>query len=573
MGNGGDANIMRVMLRAVRRLFPSLMAVSCLVNILLLVGAIYMLQVYSRVLASGSVDTLVWLTLAALAAIAVYGVLEQVRRLILGRASHWLETELGEPVLRRAMSDRLAGIQPKAGLGDIAALRAFWGGDAVLAFFDAPWTPIFIAFIWLLHPGLGLLAIASAIALFLFALANDLLTRGPQKRIAAELRQSETAAQQYLEAGETISPLGMANAVLGRWQAQQAATRREQQRLRERTTAIVSTSRALRLAMQVMILGLGAWYVLHGALTSGAMVAASIILGRALAPIERSMGAWQSFTAARAAARRLDAFFGDAPARPKPVSLQRPAGCLDVEEVWCLAPGSQERILENVSFHLDPGETLAVVGPSGSGKSTLCRLLVGAWKPARGHVRLDGADVFDWDPEDLGPHIGYLPQAVELFPGTVAQNIARMRRVADAQIIRAAKAAGVHDMILRLPQGYETDVGLHGGRISGGQRQRLGLARALLGDPAFLVLDEPASNLDQAGDAALMAALSRLKEQRRTVVIVSHHALGLQLADKVLALQGGSVAAFGPRDQVVKLRRQPPPGIRPVQVPARMSAE
>lgn len=556
MKASSDANFFDMVRKSVRRLFPSLLVVSCVVNLLLLVSAIYMLQVYDRVLSTGSLDTLAWLTLAALFAIGVYGVLDQVRRTILGRASYWVESELSEPVLRKAMEQRLGGRNPEAGLPDVAALRSFLGGDAILAFFDAPWTPVFIAFIWVLHPGLGILAIGSAVALFLFALVNDLVTRRPQREIAGRLRRSDAQAQQFVESGETIGPLGMGKALLGNWRAFQTETRQKDRELKEKTSRIVSASRALRLALQVMILGLGAYYVLQGALTAGGMIAASIILGRALAPIERSIGAWQSFVSARGATARLRKLFDGATALPPAVKLPRPSGRVQVENLYCLSPTSGEPILQDISFALDPGETLVIFGPSGSGKSTLCRLLVGAWKPARGHVRLDGADVSVWDSEDLGPYLGYLPQNVELFPGTVAQNIARMRETDDAVILKAAMDAGVHDLILRLPDGYETDVGVHGGRISGGQRQRLGLARALVGDPALLVLDEPSSNLDQAGEAALAEALVRLKENGRTVVVVTHRPVGLRSADKVLVLNEGAVAAFGPREQVLQIRGQ-----------------
>ncbi len=558
MNANPDKNIVDSTRRAVKRLFPPLLIVSCVVNLLLLVSAIYMLQIYDRVLTTGSFDTLVWLTVVALFALIIYGILEQVRRMILGRASFWVESELSEPTLRKAMSDRLTGVNPKASLNDVANLRSFLGGDAVLAFFDALWTPIFIAFIWLLHPGLGVFALCSAIVLFVFALTNDILTRNPNKEISAKLRQSDTAAQQFLESGETIRPLGMGDALLGRWQSFQAEARREHLNLKEKTSGLISASRALRLALQVMILGLGAYFVLQGNLTAGGMIAASIVLGRALAPIERSISAWNSFVAARTAITRLRDHFAGECAPDYEVNLPKPLGQLQVEEVYCLAPYSGEPILENISFSLEPGETLVVFGPSGSGKSTLCRLLVGAWKPTRGHVRLDGADVGNWNPENLGPWLGYLPQNVELFPGTVAQNIARMRDGDDKMVIKAAKEAGVHDLILRLPQGYETDVGLHGGRISGGQRQRLGLARALLGDPSFIVLDEPSSNLDQEGDAALAAALARSKNLGRTVVVVTHRPAGLRTADKVLVLKDGAVAAFGPREKILQIKGQAP---------------
>jgi PrtD family type I secretion system ABC transporter len=303
-----------------------------------------------------------------------------------------------------------------------------------------------------------------------------------------------------------------------------------------------------------MILGLGAYYVLQGNLTPGAMIAASIILGRALAPIERSIGAWRSFISARTAYRNLECLFvaAGAPAA-EAVRLPRPEGRLALENVHYLVPQSRDPILKNISFHLEPGQTCAIIGPSGSGKSSLCRLVVGTWNPSHGHVRLDGAEVSAWEPEDLGQYLGYLPQQVELFPGTVAENIARLREVDSAEVIGAAKLAGVHELVLRLPDGYQTDVGLHGSRISLGQRQRLGLARALFGDPSLIVLDEPNSNLDSEGDQALMKALVHLKERGRTVLLVTHQAAALQTADKLLVVKEGSVATFGDRDQVLKM--------------------
>ena len=538
----------------IRRQAPGLFVFSCFVNLLLLVSAIYMLQVYDRVLSSGSMDTLLWLTVAALVALAIYGLLEQARRVILGRASHWLESELSGPVIRRSMQGRLAGGGSEGGLKDIADLRGFIGGEGVLAFLDAPWTPVFIGFIWLVHPVLGVLATVGAVILFLGALANDLLTRTPQQRAGAALRHSQLSAERYIDSAETISPLGMTSAAVARWQEQQRGASADQQRLAETTAAILSRSRALRLGLQVMILGLGAYYVLQGSLTAGAMIAASIILGRALAPIERSISAWRSFVAARAAYRNLEDLFAAAGApAAQAVRLPRPHGGLMLENVHYLAPQSRDPILKSISFRLEPGQTCAIIGPSGSGKSSLCRLIVGAWKPSYGHVRLDGAEVSAWEPEDLGQYLGYLPQQVELFPATVAENIARLRKADSAEVIKAAKLADVHELILGLPDGYQTDVGQHGSRISLGQRQRLGLARALFGDPSLVVLDEPNSNLDSEGNQALMTVLSYLKAQGRTVLIVTHQALALQKVDKCLVLKDGCIATFGDRDQVLKV--------------------
>jgi PrtD family type I secretion system ABC transporter len=570
---------------AIRRQIPALTGFSFLANLLLLVGAIYMLQVYDRVLSSGSLDTLVWLTVMALAAIAVYGLLEQARRLILGRIGAWLEGELSGAVIRRGMAARLAGAGVEAGLKDVAELRSFIAGDGILAFLDAPWSPIFMAFIWLAHPALGVLAVIGALVLFLAALANDLLTRAQQQTAAAAQRRSQAAAQQYVDGAETLSPLGMAGAVLARWQDQQRRIGGEQQRLAEMTTTILNMSRAVRLALQVLALGLGAYLVLEGQLTSGGMIAASIILSRALAPIERSIGAWRRMVAARAAWRSLTRLFEALAPSAESVRLPRPGGRLAVQNLHYAAPRSGDPILKAVSFDIAPGQSCAIIGPSGAGKSSLCGLLVGAWKPTHGHVRLDGGDVAAWDPEDLGQYLGYLPQQVELFPGTVAENIARLGAVDSAKVIAAAQLAGVHDMILRLPAGYETDVGQHGGRISLGQRQRLGLARALFGDPSLIVLDEPNSNLDSEGDQALNRALAHLKQQGRTVLIVTHRSAALQAADKILMLADGTVAAFGDRDSVLAAiadgRRRPvaaasragPADLTPVVRPTLVSAE
>jgi PrtD family type I secretion system ABC transporter len=551
---------------AVRRQFPLLIALSCLLNLLLLVATIYMLQVYDRVLSTGSLDTLLWLTVIALFAIAIYGVLEQSRRMTLGRVAGWIDTELNAPMLKRAMEARLVGEDGRAGIRDVSDLRNFYGGDAALAFLDTPWSVIFLAFMWALHPAIGLVGTLGGVLLLGLAVANDLLTRERQKRAAADARGSQENAIRFVEAGETIGPLGMARQVFEQWRLRYAKIGAEQQSLRDKTTTILSLSRSIRIALQVVILAVGAYYVLAGEITAGAMIAGSIIMGRALAPIERATGAWRAFVAARAAHANLTALFARAGRdESERVSLPRPIGRLEFEDVFYVPPGNRDPILHGIRFALEAGENCAVVGPSGAGKSTLCRLAVGAWKPAKGHVRLDGADVFDWHPEDLGPHIGYLPQQVEFLPGTVAQNIARFREVDSSALVRAAQLAGVHELILALPDGYETEIALHSQRISLGQRQRLGLARALYGDPAFLVLDEPNANMDEAGDRALIEALATLKQLKVTVMIVTHRASVLKSADKVVALRGGAVAAFGPRDQVIRPVQSTAPAAIPLQ--------
>ncbi|CAN7334050.1 type I secretion system permease/ATPase [Mesorhizobium caraganae] len=566
-----------------RRQAPSLLIFSLLANILLLASTVYMLQIYDRVLSSGSIDTLMWLTLAVIGAITVYGLLEQARRMILGHISQWLDDQLSVPVIERAMEARLAGSSSlEAGLKDVADLRGFVAGDGMLTFLDAPWTPVFLAFMWLLHPALGLVGIVGAILLFCGALANDFLTRRKGQEAMLGLRRNQAAASQYIDGAETLRSLGMSEPALQRWEEKQQSLMTVQAQLLGRTTSIGSLSRSLRLALQVAVLGLGAYYVLRGELTAGSMIAASILLSRALAPIERSIGAWRSLVTARTARRNLMRLFADTGSRQSGgVILPRPQGRLKLEDVYYSAPGTQQTLINKVAFNVVAGETCGVIGPSGSGKTTLCRLMVGTLRPSLGHVRLDGAEVANWPCDQLGMHIGYLPQQVELFPGTIAENIARLRDVDSAAVIAAAQFAGIHEMILRMPNGYQTEVGPHGIRISRGQRQRIALARALFGNPALIVLDEPNTGLDSDGEMALFNVLHHLKERGCTVILVSHQTNLLRTADHIAFMHDGAVKMFGTRDEVLgTLGGQPKPTVVPtpkqdkttVKMPARLKA-
>jgi ATP-binding cassette, subfamily C, bacterial exporter for protease/lipase len=537
--------------RAARKQLPVLAVLSCLLNVLLLVSAIYMMQVYDRVLSTGSLDTLLWLTLIALFAIAIYGLLEQSRRMILTRTAGWIDRELSAPMLRRSMEERLLGEDGYAGLRDVGEYRRFYGEPA-MAFLDMPWSLFFLIFMWMLHPAIGLVGTLGAILLLVLALANDLLTRNGQKQAEAKARASYEQASRFVDAGETIGPLGMAQHVFKAWRQRHNHISAEQELLQDRTTTILSISRSVRIALQVIVLGTGAYFVLSGGMTAGTMIAGSIVMGRALSPIERATSAWRAFVASRIAHANLKASFSRLQQNTERVRLPRPIGEFNCEDIFYVPPGSREPILHGIRFTLKPGENCAVVGPSGSGKSTLCRLAVGAWRPTKGHVRLDGADLSNWDPDDLGPHIGYLPQQVDFLPGTVAQNISRFQPIDSEALVRAAEIAGVHQLILELPHGYETEITLHGQRLSLGQRQRLALARALYLEPAFVVLDEPNANMDESGDRALLEALATLKRLSVTVLIVSHRVSVLKYADKILALQNGSMAAFAPRDQVLR---------------------
>ena len=547
----------RDVMALVWRQAPALFIFSLLANLLLLTSTIYMLQVYDRVLSSGSLSTLIWLTVAAVAAIVAYGLLEQARRLVLGRISLWLDEQLSRSTIERSIDASLAGNGVQAGVKEVSDLRSFLAGEGILVFLDAPWTPVFLGFIWLLHPALGLLALCGAVLLFGCALANDLLTRSKQQATTTELRGNQMAGGQFVEKAETIRSLGMVQAMLRRWQERQTRLGRAQQELTERSTTIAGISRSLRLALQVAILGLGAYYVLQSQMTGGAMIAASIVLSRALGPIERSIGAWRGFTVARAAKNNLARLFASVEPATQTVELPCPKGRLSVEDLHCVAPGTRRYLLTKLSFQIEAGETCAVIGPSGAGKSTLCRMLVGAWKPALGHVRLDDAEVSGWPPEQLGAHLGYLPQQVELFSGTIAENIARLGAIDSLGVIFAAQLAGVHELILRLPDGYQTQVGPQAAYLSGGQRQRIGLARAFYGDPPLLILDEPNANLDSEGDNSLLEALKTLKDRGRSVVLITHQKHLLRMADHILVLQDGSARMFGPRADVLKALSRP----------------
>lgn len=558
---------LKAVLSEARGQWPVLFGLSFLANILLLASSIYMLQVFDRVLSSGSVNTLLWLTVIALAAIATYGVLEQSRRIVLNRTGAWMESELSPHVIRRAIAARLAHGRSEADLGDVTDLRSFAAGDAILAFFDAPWTPVFIAVIWLMHPILGLIALGGAVILFAIALLNDALTRRHTAEAGHKIRTARRDAGQFIGNAETLAGMGMVGAVIARWQARHEAAESRGRGAGDTTVFLFNLSRTLRLGLQVAILGAGAWLVLQTELTPGGMIAASIILARALSPVERAISAWKGYGSYRSAKTRLARLFATTDAPAERIELPRPKGQLSLEGIRFMAPATGEPILKAVDFRLAPGEVCGVLGPSGSGKTTLCKLLVGAWAPSMGTIRLDGADVADWDSEMLGPYIGYLPQTVELFSGTVAENIARLGKVDDARVLAAAQAAGAHEMILTLPSGYETDIGEFADRISGGQRQRIGLARALYGDPALIVLDEPNSNLDGMGEAALQAALKRIKERGATVIIVSHLPHLLRLADRVLVLKDGAVARFGPRDEILREMMQAGKQMQPVETP------
>jgi len=513
---------------------------SLAINLLLLVPPLYMLQVFDRVISSRSEETLIALTGVTVAAIGLMAFLDSIRARLLAAAGIALDRRLGPRVLDGLLS-RLSGADFVHGLRDVNTLRGFLTGNGVLALLDAPWLPFFLLVIFLFHPLLGAIALAGALCMWLLAFLNERFARAPLERVQAEGRRAGRFVDMSSRNAEVIGALGMLPAVTQRWARLNDAVLLEQRRASAIGGRFSGLTKFARQFIQMAMLAAGAWLVLEAHVTAGVMIAATILLGRALAPVEMLVAGWRSLVEARAAFRRLSELLDANPPADPGIELPVPQGNLQVENGFF-------RVIKRVSFALPAGESLGIIGPSASGKSTLARLIVGVWKPAAGVVRLDGADVAAWPREKLGPHIGYLPQDVELFAGTVAENIARLGEPDSPEVIRAAQRAHVHEMILRLPKGYDTEIGEG---LSPGQRQRIALARALYGNPRLVVLDEPNANLDADGDQALLRTLARLKEVGVTVLVIAHRPSLLGGMDKMLVLREGLVDSFGPRADIM----------------------
>lgn len=541
--------------RAVRECRSALRSIaifSFIINILMLAAPLYMLQVIDRVLRSGSGETLVLLTAIACFAVLVMSVLDTLRSAIAMRLGGWLNSHLApvylESNVRAQLQGDYSGVQT---LHDLEQVQNFVAHQGMAAFFDAPWVPIFVIMIWMMHPMLGLIALLSASALFLLSLANEFATRGPSSRADEAHMESMHIADVTIRNAEVVTAMGFLPAMIERWREANTAVADGYRIAGETAGHILSITKFVRYGVQIAVLGAGAWLVVQNAITTGTMIAASILLGRALAPVEMALSGWKSFISARLAYRRLKSHLALYGPKPETALLPQPLGHLSVENLSYEAPSNSAPILKNVSFELEPGQALAVIGASGAGKSTLCRLLVGLAPPTHGEVRLDGSPLQQWRRDQLGRSLGFLPQEVELFPGTVFENIARMGPASDADVLEAAVRSHAHPMILRLPQGYDTFIGDGGVRLSGGQRQRIGLARALFGGPCLVVLDEPNANLDQAGEAALAEALKDMKKRGCALIIVGHRPSTLAQADKILVLEDGAVSMFGDRDLVL----------------------
>ena len=542
---------------------------SAAVNLLMLVPVIYMLQVYDRVVSSGSYSTLAMLTLLMVALTAALGGFEWVRAMILIAASNRIEKNLrrrvSDATFKRALltGGAVSNSQP---LSDLSSLRQFLTGNGLFAFFDAPWFPIYVFVMFMFHPLFGYAAIFAGIVMVALAYVTEKVT---SKKLQDANTQSNWINNQVngtLKNSEVIAAMGMADDLRHRQEKRFDQVLTLQTDASRSAGLLQSLSKTFRMVMQSLLLGLGALLALRQEISPGMMIAGSLLLGRALAPIDMLVGTWKGFTLARGQYDRLGQLLNQIPKDADTMSLPAPTGKLSAEQVMVVPPGSKNIVVRGVNMELNAGEALGIVGPSASGKSCLARALLGIWPTYSGKVRLDGADIFAWDRTELGPYIGYLPQDIELFDGSISENICRFGDVDPDKVVEAAKTAGVHDLILHLPQGYDTVIGGSGGILSGGQRQRIGLARAIYGSPEYLVLDEPNSNLDDQGERELVEAIRRIKSEGATVIIITHRTMVLQCVDKILVMRDGAASHFGPRDQVLAALAAPQdkkPALRP----------
>lgn len=527
---------------------------SAAVNLLQLAPVIYMMQVYDRVLSSGSYSTLAMLTLLMVTMIAALGAFEWVRSYLLVFASNAMEASLRDRVFGASFKIALHSSGNKGSaqaISDLTGLRQFLTGNGVFAFFDVWWFPVYLGVMFMFHPYYGVMTLFTGAVMICFALATEMSTTPKLKEANTKANLSSTHLINSLRNAEVIEAMGMTASIRKKQREYSDQVLTLQTKASKHAGVLASASKSFRMLAQSLILGLGAWLALNNEVTGGAMVAGSLLLGRALAPIDLLVSTWKGFTQARGQYERLCQLLREVPADAEHMRLPPPEGNLSLEQVMVAPPGSKSVVLRGVSFALNAGEVLGVIGPSASGKSTLARTILGLWPVASGKVRLDGADIHSYDRAELGPYIGYLPQDIELFDGTIADNICRFGTRDPEAIVEAARLAGVHEMILQQPEGYDTVIGGAGGVMSGGQRQRIGLARAIYGNPKLLVLDEPNSNLDDQGEKELVAAIHRIKARGCTVVVISHRTMVLSSVDKILVLKDGTVLSFGPRDQVL----------------------
>ncbi|WP_368185289.1 type I secretion system permease/ATPase [Aestuariibius sp. HNIBRBA575] len=539
-----------------RGLFWAVAVFSFFVNMLMLTGPLYMLNVYDRVLGSQSRETLIALTVLVTFLFLMMGILDYVRGRVMGRVGAQFQAKMDRRVfaaVMRASSEGRAVKESMSGLSDLQGVQRMLTSPALMALFDLPFAPLFFVGIYIFHPSLFVLGIVGAILLVCFAFFNQWASRRPLETANQTTLRAELFGNQVRDESEMVQSLGMRNATFDRWQIAREKSLDASISAGDISGTFTTLTKTFRLFLQSAMLGLGAYLVLQGEMTPGAMIAGSILLGRALAPVEMLINQWPIMQRGREGMANLAVLLSSIPPEVPRTDLPKPKAILEANQVTVVPPGEQQASLRVVSFRLEPGQAVGVIGTSGSGKSTLARAITGVWQPAGGKIRLDGAALDQYEPDILGSHVGYLPQRVQLFDGTIKDNIARMSLTPDdAEVIKAAQRADAHDMILKLPDGYDTRVSAFGGRLSGGQIQRIGLARAMYGDPVVLVLDEPNSNLDNEGSLALNKSIKTLKAEGKCILIMAHRPAAIQECDLLLMLENGGRRAFGPKEQILK---------------------
>ena len=558
-----------------RSAFRSVAAFSAIINVLMIVPSLYMLQVYDRVLSSRNETTLLMLTLMVLGAYLFMNALELLRSFVLIRVGAQLDMRLNKRVYAAAFQQNLKRQGGNAGqaLTDLTTIRQFLTGHSLFAFFDAPWFPIYLGVIFLFDWTLGVFALVGVAILVTLAWVNETVSRKPLSEANTMAVTAGNLATNNLRNAEVIEAMGMLPHLMARWFKLHSRFLSLQAQASEKAGMVTAGSKFVRVSLQSLILGLGALLVLENHISPGMMIVGSILMGRALAPVDQLIGVWKGWSATRSAYTRLSELLAHNPVRAERMALPKPKGNVAAEGITAVPPGANMPALRNLSFSLPAGEALGVIGASGSGKSTLARVLVGIWPAAVGHMRLDGSDVYQWNKAELGPHVGYLPQDVELFGGTIGENIARFGEVDAEKVIQAAQRAGVHELIQHFPQGYDTPLGEGGAGLSGGQKQRIGLARAMYGDPSMVVLDEPNSNLDEVGEQALVRAIADLRQRGKTLILITHRANIIGTTQKLLVLKDGAPQIFGPTAQVLaELAKstQKTPTVKPVPPPVRL---
>lgn len=520
---------------------------SFFINLLMLVPPLYMLQLYDRVLTSRSENTLVMLTLIVIILFVTMALLEMVRSKMLIRIGNYMDSLLSKRIFDSLfkVAQKYPGKASSIPMSDLSQVRQFMTGNGVFAFFDAPWLPIYIAILFLFHPYFGYFAIAAAIILFIFALINEYSTKEKLAEANSLSRQSTIFVDSNLRNAEVINAMGMQDNIRTKWENKYLSFLNAQSLASSKAGVWSNISKSSRMLFQSMILGFGAYLAINNEITPGMMIAGSIILGRALAPLDLIINSWKAFSGARNSYQRLDELLTEFPEDKEYMQLPEPKGEVLLENVFVKPPSSEHYSLKEVNLKIDPGDVVGIIGPSAAGKSSLARAMLGLWPLSLGTARIDKADINQWDKKDLGKFIGYLPQDIELFEGTISENIARFNEVDAQKVVEAAQIAGVHEMILRLPDGYDTVIGAGGASLSGGQRQRIGFARAIYDSPVLVVLDEPNSNLDEQGELALVTAINKLKEKNTTVVLITHRPTILQATNKLAVMRQGTIEAYG----------------------------